>query len=142
MSRLYHNETGRVIPSLCEELTRYRRARAVLRLPATGSDATLFFLVRPHRVDDNPLNLSINGILQDAIHAGPDLLYRWYQRTVTAGDLLEGDNVVETWTDDRAMTGWSIALEAGSASTCCTLSDDGGKALAFGTNGISECGPG
>lgn len=26
MSRLYHTEEGRAIPSLCEELTRFRRA--------------------------------------------------------------------------------------------------------------------
>lgn len=126
MSRLYHNESGRVIPALCEELTRFRRARAVLHLPATGSDAVLFVLAQPHRVDDNPLNFSINGIRQEAIRAQTDLHYRWYERVVRAGDLREGENVVELWTEDSAMTGWSLALEAGGPPARCMLSDDGG----------------
>lgn len=126
MSRLYHNESGRVIPSLCEELTRYRRARAILDLPATGSDGALFLLARSHRTDDNPLHFTINGVRQETIHPGPDLHYRWYERTVKADDLREGDNVVEVWTEDGAMTGWSLALEPGSAPPRCALTDDGG----------------
>ncbi len=126
MSRLYHNESGRVIPAFCEELTRFRRARVILDLPATRSDAVLFVLVRPHRVDGNPLNWSVNGVRQADIDAEPDLHYRWYEGTVKAGDLREGDNVVELWTEDRAMTGWSLALEAGGARSRCALTDDGG----------------
>ena len=138
MSRLYHNESGRVIPSLCEELTRYRRARLRLDLPATGSDGALFVLARPHRAGGNPLNFTINGVRQEAIHPGADLHYRWYERTVKAEDLREGDNVVELWTEDSAMTGWSLALEAGGSPPGrgdpphrgdpprCTLTDDGG----------------
>ncbi len=126
MSRLYHNESGRVIPALCEELTRFRRARVILNLPETGSDAVLFVLARPHRAGGNPLNLSVNGIRQEAVHGGPDLHYRWHEGVVKAGDLREGDNVVELWTEDSAMTGWSLALEAGGALSCCTLSDDSG----------------
>ena len=126
MSRLFHNESGRVIPSLCEELSLFRRARVILNLPATGSDATLYVLARPHRVVDNPLHVSINGIRLDANHAGPDLHYRWYERTVKAEILREGDNVVEMWTEDRAMTGWSLALEAGVLPSKSSLSDDGG----------------
>ncbi len=127
MSRLYHNESGRVIPSLCEELTRFRRARAVLDLPETGSDAVLFVLARPHRAGDNPLNLSVNGISQEAIQAGPDPHHKWHDRVVKAGNLREGNNVVELWTEDSAMTGWSLALEAGSDAAGSFLSDDGGK---------------
>ena len=126
MSRLYHNESGRVIPALCEELTRFRRARVILNLPATGSDAVLFVLARPHRVEGNPLNFTVNGVQQVAIHGGPDLHYRWHEGVLRAGDLHEGDNVVELWTEDSAMTGWSLALEAGGSPSRCTLSDDGG----------------
>jgi len=126
MSRLYHNESGRVIPSLCEELTRYRRARVILALPATGSDGVLFLLARPHRTGGNPLQFTINGVRQEAMHPGPDLHYRWYERTVKVEDLREGDNVVELWTDDSAMTGWSLALEPGAFPSRCMLTDDGG----------------
>ncbi|MCY3713714.1 MAG: transglutaminase-like domain-containing protein [Gemmatimonadetes bacterium] len=127
MSRLYHNESGRVIASLCEELTRFRRVRVILNLPATGSDAILYLLVRPHRVGDNPLHWSVNGICQEAIEAGEDLHYRWYERTVKPGHLRDGNNTVELWTDDAAMTGWSLALEAGGATSNSSLTDDGGE---------------
>ena len=126
MSRLYHNESGRVIPALCEELTRFRRARVFLDLPATRSDAVLYVLVRPHRVYGNPLHWSVNGVRQEDICAGPDLTYRWYEGTVKAGDLREGENVVELWTEDSAMTGWSLALESGGSRSRCALTDDGG----------------
>ncbi len=126
MSRLYHTETGRVIPLLCEELTAFRRARVVLELPAARSDGTLFVLVRPHRTDGNPLYLSINSIRQEAIHAGPDLHYLWYERIVKAGDLRAGTNVVELWTEENAMTGWSLALESGGSRQNSALTDDGG----------------
>lgn len=126
MSRLYHNESGRVIPSLCEELTRFRRVRVALNLPATGSDATLYLLARPHRAGDNPLHWSVNGIGQEAIPAGEDLHYKWYERTVKTGDLRDGDNTVELWAGDVAMTGWSLALEADGASVNSALTDDGG----------------
>ncbi len=126
MSRLYHNESGRVIPSLCEELTRFRRGRVILNLPVTGSDATLYLLARSHRVDGNPLQWSVNGIGQEAIQPGEDLYYRWYGRTVKSGDLSDGDNTVELWADDAAMTGWSLALEAGGGPSNSALTDDGG----------------
>lgn len=137
MSRLYHNESGRVIPSLCEELTRFRRVRVILYLPATGYDATLYLLARPHRAGNNPLHWSVNGIGQEAIRAGEDLHYRWYERTVNSGDLRDGDNTVELWADDSAMTGWSLAMEVGGghsnsaleaagASSNSALTDDGG----------------
>ena len=126
MSRLYHNESGRVIPSLCEELTRFRRARVILDLPVTGSDATLYLLARPHRVGSNPLHWSVNGIGQEAIQAGEELHYRWYERPVKSRELRDGDNTVELWTDDAAMTGWSLALEAGGAPSNSALTDDGG----------------
>lgn len=126
MSRLYHNESGRVIPSLCEELTWYRRVRAILDLPETESDGTLFVLARPHRTGDNPLNLTINGVRLPAIHPKSDLHYRWYEQSLKTEHLREGDNTVELWVEDSAMTGWSLALEAGGAPSRCALTDDGG----------------
>ncbi len=126
MSRLYHNESGRVIPILCEELTRYRKARVMLDLPKTGCDAVLYVLVRPHRIDGNPLNCAVNGIRQEAVHASPDRHYRWYERTIKASDLREGANSVELWTDDSAMTGWSLALDADGSAQRSALTDDGG----------------
>ena len=46
MSRLYLSESGRVIPTQCEELTVFRRARKQLELPGTEAPATLYLLAR------------------------------------------------------------------------------------------------
>ena len=126
MSKLYHNETGRVVPLLCEELTSFRRARVMLELPATNSNATLFVLARSHGITDNPLYISINGIRQETINSGLDRHYHWYKRTVKARDLVTGKNAVEFWTEGNAMTDWSLALESGSPTSNCFVTDDGG----------------
>ena len=48
MSRLYLTESGRVIPTQCEELTVFRRARKELVLPGTRGRATLYLLARSY----------------------------------------------------------------------------------------------
>ena len=48
MSRLYYSEDGRVMPSLCEELTTFRRARKTLALPATDAPGRVYILARPY----------------------------------------------------------------------------------------------
>ena len=61
MSRLHHTEEGRVIPSLCEERTRFRRACKILELPATPAPAEVFLLARPYPGHTGPLRLAVNG---------------------------------------------------------------------------------
>ena len=46
MSKLYLSENGRVVPTLCEELTTYRRARKLLHLPPTSGPGVLHLLAR------------------------------------------------------------------------------------------------
>ena len=48
MSRLYYTEDGRVLPTLCEELTRFRHARKTLLLPPTEEAASLYLLARSY----------------------------------------------------------------------------------------------
>ena len=67
MSRLYYSEEGRVTPSLCEELTQFRRVRKHLVLPATAEVAQVFILARSYPGNDSPLHLAINDIEVAAI---------------------------------------------------------------------------
>lgn len=127
MSRLYLNEEGRVIPSLCEELTSFRRARTVLDLAATEKTATLYILARPYPDVKAPLRLAINGREAASIAPEPAGAYRWWDVDLDPSLLVEGSNSFELWTDATAMNAWSLALEAGHAAPRSALSDDGGE---------------
>ncbi len=89
MSRLYHTEEGRVIPSLCEELTRFRRARKILDLPATAAPAEVFLLARPYPGHTGPLRLSVNGREAAAVEPSRPGVYQWYRVEVEAEALRE-----------------------------------------------------
>ena len=69
MSRLYYTEEGRVLPSLCEELTTYRRARKTLTLPATAHPGRVYILARSHGGQSGPLRVSLNGNAVAALEA-------------------------------------------------------------------------
>ena len=127
MSRLYHTEEGRVIPSLCEELTRFRRAGKILELPATAAPAEVFLLARSYPDNTNLLRLTVNGAEAAALEPSRPGAWQWYRVEVEAGVLRRGPNRFEMWTETSAMDGWSLALEAGHASPGSELSDDGGS---------------
>ena len=124
MSHLYLTESGHVVPTLCEELTRYRRARKVLDLPPTAGPATLYILARPHS-GSAPLHLAVNGssVVIEPVAAAR---YVWYEVPLEPDWLQAGANAFELWTDTQAMNGWSLALEAGHRDPRSFLSDDSG----------------
>jgi hypothetical protein len=126
MSRLYLTERGHVVPTLCEEVTTYRRARKVLDLPQTERPAILYVLARPYPGTEQPLHLSINGELI-AVQPKADAAYRWYEVPVDAAWLREGANTVDFWADATAMNAWSLAMEPGHAQPGSFISDDGGQ---------------
>ncbi|NKB66906.1 MAG: hypothetical protein GKR89_07595 [Candidatus Latescibacteria bacterium] len=126
MSRLYLSEEGRVIPSLCEELTRFRRARKELVLPHTAAPAKLYILARPYAATSGSLYLTVNGREVEPIAPEPAGAYRWWETVVPAELLKEGINHIELWCDSTAMGGWSLGLEASHAQPHSWLSDDGG----------------
>lgn len=126
MSRLYHSEKGHVIPTLGEELTRFRRARKVLELPATAAPAALYLLARPWPDTPEPLRLRVNGVDLSPIAPGA-AGYTWYQVPLAAGSLKPGPNTFELWTEALAMNAWSLALEGGHAQPQSWTSDDGGN---------------
>jgi len=127
MSRLYLSENGNVVPTLCEELTVYRRARKVLDLPPTADPGTLYVLACPYASSDLPLRLAVNGSEVQAIRPDAAPIYRWYDVLVASSLLRPGANTFEFWTDSTAMNAWSLAVEAGHAESQSFISDDGGR---------------
>ncbi len=125
MSRLFYTEEGRVMPTLCEELTTFRRARKRLALPATDAPGQVYILARPYPENAAPLRVAVNGGEVIAIEPDRPGAYSWYEFPVS--DLRAGDNTFELWTDGTAMDGWSLAMEAGRAGTGSGVSDDGGE---------------
>ncbi len=127
MSRLYYNEEGRVIPTLCEELTVFRRARKTLELQETAVKATVYLLVRCYPENETPLHLSVNGVELDPVSPDGSGAYKWHAIEVEADRLRGGKNTFELWAETTAMEGWSLALEAGHAQPHSAVSDDGGN---------------
>lgn len=126
MSRLYLSEQGNVVPTLCEELTKYRRARKVLNLPFTADRGTLFILARQNRAYDRPLHLSVNRTELPPIKPTSPGRYCWYAVHIEPSKLISGPNAFEFWTDEPSMTAWSLAIEAGHSFPGSFVSDDGG----------------
>jgi len=127
VSRLYLSERGHVIPTLGEELTTYRRARKVLRLPRTDAPGTAYVLARPNREDGLPLRVAVNGAEVDPVLPNGTGVYQWFEVPVDPSGLREGDNTFELWTDATAMDAWAVALEAGHADPNSWISDDAGS---------------
>jgi len=127
MSKLYLSESGNVVPTLCEELTIYRRGRKVLHLPPTAAPGTLYILGHSYAGSGLPLRLAVNGVEVPAIQPKSPLSYLWYDVSIPPSLLRPGVNTFEFWTDATAMNAWSLAIEAGHAQPESFVSDDGGK---------------
>src|ERR1051325_4034719 len=127
MSKLYFNERGHVVPTLCEELTTFRRARKILTLPPTSAPGVLYVLALPHENGKMPLRLSVNGTELPSVTPHSRNCYLWYQVNLPAALVQPGPNVFDFWTDGTAMNSWSLALEGGHAEPQSFLTDDGGK---------------
>lgn len=125
MSRLYYREEGRVMPSLCEELTIFRRARKTLILPTTNAPGVVYILARPYPENNAPLRVAVNGTEVAALKPMRPGSYSWYE--ISVSELKEGENTFELWTDHTAMAGWSLAMEAGHPAPDSAVSDDGGQ---------------
>jgi hypothetical protein len=126
MSRVYHSETGKVVPLLCEELTSYRRARKTLHLPNTDEPAELFVLARSYPDNELPLRVAANGTELPSISPDPQGGYRWYKSSISPSVLVPGANEFEFWTDGGAMNGWSLAIENGHRNPASLVTTDGG----------------
>ena len=94
MSRLYHSETGQVIPSVCEELTSYRRARKALDLPGTREPAQLYVLARSYPDNSSPLRIKVNGVDLPAAPPDETHIYNWRSVDIPASLLRRGTQLV------------------------------------------------
>jgi transglutaminase superfamily protein len=113
MTKLYWTESGRVVPTLCEELTTYRRARKIMDLPPTRLPAQVFILARAYPNTGSVLRVTVNGHGLPPIGAAEPPIYRWYSLDVPSELLVNGSNIFELWTEASAMNAWSLALENG-----------------------------
>ena len=127
MSKLYLSEEGRVMPTLGEELTTYRRARKQLDLPATGEPGILYVLARSQGDTAPPLRLTVNGAEVKPIEPNDTGVYGWHEVEVDASLLREGENTFEFWTETSAMNAWALGIEGGHLYPESFLSDDSGK---------------
>lgn len=127
MSRLFYSEQGRVIPTLCEELTRFRRVRKTLDLPATRETAALYILARAYPNTQSLLHLAINQHRLESLAPSGRSIYQWYRVDLDPALLVPGGNIFDLWTDSRAMDSWSLALEAGHAEPASWVTGDDGE---------------
>ncbi len=127
MSQLYYSENGMVVPTLCEELTCYRHALKILRLPPTRHAARLFLSAYAYPGTPYPLHIAINGNPLPPLQPSTLAVFHWYEIPLPAGLLRPGENLFEFWTDATAMNAWSLALEGGAQGSGSQLSTDGGK---------------
>lgn len=144
MSQLFYSERGHVLPTLSEELTTFRRARKMFKLPdpAKVERATLYLLARAYPDSDRPLRISVNGHEIEPLAPGPETWMRWYAAEVPPAALLAHTNVVELWTDATAQDAWSLGIEYGSAAPHSRLSLDGGRSWQNARMGLHHVAPG
>jgi hypothetical protein len=126
MSQLFFTETGRVISTLGEEVTFYRRARKILRLPPTTLPGSLYVLVRPYQISSPPLRLTVNGCEAAPIQPYASQAFFWHEVWLDPAWLKSGTNTFEFWADATSMVAWGLALEGGQAQPDSYISDDAG----------------
>lgn len=126
MSRLYANENGRVIPTLCEELTQFRHARTTFHVSSVDEPASLYILARPYAGGRWPLHVKINSVHDISIDSNDHTRYMWYEVGLDPGVLQTGANEVILYTGSSAMNAWSLALEPGHRTPVSSVSDDAG----------------
>ena len=128
MSKLYYSEQGNVLPSLCEELNHYRRARKILHLPESREPASLYVLARAWPDSLDPLRVAVNGTELPELAADTRFdNYCWYSLPVLPSLLRSGANQVELWTDAQTMDSWALAMEIGHRDPDSYVSSDAGQ---------------
>jgi len=135
LSKLYFTEAGHVITNFGEEVTRFRRARKILQLPATRETASLFVLARSHRSDAPRLRVSVNRFELPPVPPETHRIHLWHHVPISADLLRPGTNTFEFWTETSSMTGWSLAMEPGHSNPQSYVSDDGGRTWRNGRMG-------
>ncbi|MDP6124279.1 MAG: hypothetical protein QGH20_00815 [Candidatus Latescibacteria bacterium] len=131
MSSLVATEKGHLVPSQCEELSRWRKAKKRLPLPdALTSGATVYIYARKHPDTDAPLVIDIGGD-QFTISVEADVpAWRWYKIYISQPQLAKSGGQIVLWADAPGMTAWTLGMEGGYADPSSYLSVDGGETWA------------
>lgn len=135
MSRLYFSESGRVLPTLGEELSNWRRARKRLRLPRTEREARVYVLARSGHGCRCPLLIRVNGSAAIRVEPRQPGFYRWHTVSIPASTLSEGVNTLDLWCEAPTMGCWTLAVEYASDGKSET-SRDAGRSFSSGALGV------
>lgn len=130
MSKLFLTDTGRVLKDHNEDITRWRWARKVLKLPAAAAkaDADLWVMASIYKGNRLPLRVSVNGKAVGDITPYEDgQAFRWYRVPVTAKVLRVGDNTITFACDAPAMSAWKLAVDGSCKGGGSAISFDRGK---------------
>lgn len=114
MSKLLITDHGRSLKDHNEDLTRWRMARKVLRLPQTAAaaGADLWILASAYSQSSRPLPVLINNHVAGNLTPQPGGgSFRWHRLPVPAKLLRPGDNQIVFACDSPAMNAWRLALD-------------------------------
>ncbi len=127
---LFLTERGRVLLHNNEEISRWRRAKKRLRLPAAAAraGADLWILLQMYEGNRAPLEVFLNGAPLARIEPDASLTPCpiWSRVEVSPGRLLEGANDFELRASSSAMNSWMVCLEPGHRDPESFISTDGG----------------
>lgn len=145
MSRLYFSERGRALIANNEEITRWRWAKKILKLPpkAAQAPAGLWLYVNLYDRNRKPLQVRLNGRALASLAPDPKLarMWSWQRIPIPGRRLLAGDNELILSCDSPAMNAWVIGLENGHRSPGSFVSTDRGRSwrgYAMGAHGVLQ----
>ena len=131
MGRLFFSERGRILLEQNEEITRWRWARKVLRLPpaAAGAPADLWLYLRMYEGNRHLLRLWMNGRALGPVQPEPAMAsFTGWQRVPAAASCVEKkENLIELRCDSPAMNAWILGIEAGHKAPKSFVSTDRGE---------------
>ncbi len=131
MSRLFFSETGRALIQNNEEITRWRWAKKILKLPADAAHGSAELWLYLNMYDGNrvPLRIELNGKLLKNFspEEGRGRSWGWYRVPVARGRLRKNENEIILSCNSPAMNAWLLGIENGRRTTKSTISTDRGK---------------
>lgn len=144
MGRTFATETGRMMLHANEEISRWRAAKKILRLPraAGKSRGRIWLCVCEYPRNDKPLEISVNGRRAGKITAstnGQAGAWAWRSVDVRRGVLRAGANEIIVRCDSPATNAWMLGIENGcNARPASALSTD--RQRTWRSNHMGICG--
>src|ERR1041385_4741964 len=130
MSQLFFTETGRVLSHANEEISRWRWAKKLLRIPRAFSDGELWLYVRPYPRSPLPLRIEINRKYAASLRPQANRAessWQWSRVAIKKGILRSGVNEIVLSCSSDAMNAWMLGIENGHDDPQSYLSTDRGR---------------